>query len=272
MLGDFIGNLSKARLFDLIKPLVDTKKSGLLVVEGRNRAQLFIEEGSFIHFETGDRAGEEAIPAIMDLDDGQVLFDQQAAAEKRTIGPVTDQVMAAWAQREEEWKRIRKVVPSSESVFSIVVESGGHKRIIQERHWGVLALCNGIRSVSDIAARLGRSLFEVSRSISEMVVAGMIEKAETAGIQNVHAQDTVDESVFTLLQTELTKVMGPIARIIINDTIAAFEESRDAFPKDRMGSFIRTVSEQIAEEQQRDQFGKAVYYAFMDSKVDHQYL
>ena len=38
-------------------------------------------------------------------------------------------------------------------------------------------------------------------------------------------------------------MVGPIARIILNDTLAAFEESREAFPKDRVkSSFRRSVT------------------------------
>jgi hypothetical protein len=267
MPGDFLGDLSKRRLFDLIKPLVDARKSGQVIVQGTNRAGLYLEEGSFIHSETALSVGEEAVLAIMDIEDGPVFFDSQAAAGKRTVNTVTEQLMSNWAQREEEWARIRKVVPSSDAMFSIAVDSGGHKRVIQERHWGVLALCNGIRSVSDIAAALGRSLFDVSKAICEMVGAGVIEKARTVGVENTHLRETVDESFFVMLQTELTKVMGPIARVIINDTLTAFEESRDAFPKDRVGSLIRTVSDQIAEEQKREQFGKAMYSSLMESKI-----
>jgi hypothetical protein len=49
----------------------------------------------------------------------------------------------------------------------------------------------------------------------------------------------------------------------MNDTLAAFEESREAFPKDRVMSFIQTVSDQIVEEQKRDQFEKAMYFAWV---------
>jgi hypothetical protein len=267
MPGDFLGDLSKRRLFDLIKPLVDAKKSGQVIIEGTNKAGLYLDEGSFIHGETALSAGEEAILAIMDLEDGPVFFDSQAVAGKRTVNTVTEQLMSNWAQREEEWGRIRKVVPSFDAVFAIAVDSGGHKRVIQERHWGVLALCNGIRSVSDIAAELGRRLFDVSKAICEMVGAGVIEKTRTVEVENAHPRETVEESFFVLLQTELTKVMGPIARVIINDTLTAFEESREAFPKDRVGSFVRTVSDQIAEEQKREQFGKAIYAFLMDSRT-----
>ena len=34
MSGDFIGDLSEIRLFDLVKPLVDGKKSGMVTIGG----------------------------------------------------------------------------------------------------------------------------------------------------------------------------------------------------------------------------------------------
>jgi hypothetical protein len=70
---------------------------------------------------------------------------------------------------------------------------------------------------------------------------------------------TVDATFFVEVETELKKLVGPIARVIMNDTLAAFEESRDAFPKHRAMSFIQTVSDQIVEEQKRDQFDKAMF-------------
>jgi len=76
---------------------------------------------------------------------------------------------------------------------------------------------------------------------------------------------TVDEAFFETAETELKKVVGPIARIILNDTLAAFEEAREAFPKDRAKSFISTVCDQITEESKREKFGKAMYVAWLSS-------
>ena len=52
----------------------------------------------------------------------------------------------------------------------------------------------------------------------------------------------------------------------MNDTLAAFEESRDAFPKDRVESFIRTVCDQIVEDQKREKFAKAAYVIWLSSR------
>jgi hypothetical protein len=263
MPNDLIGELSEARLFDFVKPLVDGKKSGMVAIKGKNAAELYLEGGSIVHGKTDAVAGDEAILAIMDLDDGRVTFNWQLSPEERTVRMSTEQLMRNWAQREEEWKNIKEVVASSDAVFSIIVESGGSDRTIRANQWGVLALCDGTRRVSEVAELLGRSVFEVSQTICEMVGMDMLEKTEIAGTPDGQLRGTVDERFFLEVETELKKVMGPIARIIISDTLEVFEESREAFPKGRVMSFLRTVSDQIVEEQKREQFDKAVYFAWI---------
>ena len=263
MPNDLIGDLSEVRLFDLVKPLVDGKKSGMMAIKGKGAVELYIEGGSIVHGKTDTVVGEEAVLAIMDLDDGRVTFNWQLSPEKRTVHMSTEQLMSNWAQREEEWMKVKQVMASSDAVFSIVVDSGGTNRTILAKQWGVLALCNGTRSVSDIAGLLGRSVFEVSETICEMVGMGVLEKTEVAGTPEARLKGTVDEDFFVTVETELKKVVGPIARVIMSDTLAAFDESREAFPKDRVMSFIRTVSDQIVEEQKRDQFDKAMYFAWV---------
>jgi DNA-binding transcriptional regulator GbsR (MarR family) len=246
MSHDLIGDLSKARLFDLVNPLVGGKKSGMVVIEGTGAAELYVEGGNIVHAKTDTRAGEEAILAIMAM--------------------VTEQLMSNWAEREEEWRKIKTVVPSSDAVFSIVVDNGGGDKTILEKQWGVLALCNGMLSVSEVAGQLGQSMFEVSQTICELLRLAVLKEAEITGIPKARPKETIDETFFVTVETELKKVMGPIARVIMSDTLAAFEESRDAFPKDRVESFIGTVCDQIVEDQKCEKFAKAVYVAWLSSR------
>ena len=164
MPNDLIGDLSEARLFDLVKLLVDGKKSGMVMIKGKEVAELYIEGGSIVHGRTETLVGEEAILAIMDLDEGRVTFNWQLSPEERTVNTSTEQLMSNWARREEKWKNVKKVMASSDAVFSIVVDNGGGDRTILANQWGVLALCNGTRTVSDVAELLGRSMFEVSET------------------------------------------------------------------------------------------------------------
>jgi hypothetical protein len=263
MSGDFIGDLSKIRLFDLVKPLVDGKKSGMVVIEGTEVQELYVEGGSIVHGRSGLLVGEEAVTTMMDLDEGRVTFNWKLSPETRTVRMLTEELVLNWAHREEEWKKIKDLIDSSDITFSIVVDSGGKDRIILEKQWGVLALCNGMRSVSEVAEILGRNVVEVSKTISDMVGMGVLEKAGSVAAPKPRAKATTDGEFFAAVEMELKKVVGPIGRIIMNDTLAAFDESRDAFPKDRVQAFIQTVSEQIVEEQKREAFGRAIQLALL---------
>jgi len=262
MSGDLIGDLSKTRLFNLVKPLVDGKKAGMIVIEGTEVRELYVEGGRIVHCRNGPLVGEEAVTAMMDLNEGRLMFNWQLSPEKQTVRMLTEELMSNWAHHEEEWKKIGgEVVGLADSTFSIVVDSGGRDRTILEKQWGVLALCNGTRSVSEVAGILGRNVVEVSKTISDMVGMGVLEKAGPVAAPKPRIKPTADDEFFALVETELKKVVGPVARVIMNDTLAAFDESRDAFPKERVRAFLQTVSDQIVEDQKRKVFRRAIQLA-----------
>jgi hypothetical protein len=263
MSRELIGDLSKVRLLELVRPLVDEKKSGMMVIEGESAAEFYLEGGNIVHCRIDTLSGDEAVLAIMDLDDGRVRFDWRGSSEKQTVTMATEQLMSNWIQREEEWRKIKADVPSSEAVFSIVVDSGEGDRMIREKQWGVLALCNEMRSVSDIATQLGRSIFDVSQRIYEMVELGFVKQTTISEPSRKHFKEAIDESFFIAVETELKRVLGPIARIILSDTITAYEESRDAFPKNQVENFILSLCDQVDDDDKRERFGKAVYVAWL---------
>ena len=264
MFNDLVGDLSEIRLYNLVKPMVDGKKSGVLTVKGSHTAEIYLEGGRIVQAQADNRVGEEALPVLMDLEYGRVTFDWQKSPEERPIVLSTEQVMDRWASQEEEWRNIRLTVPSIKTVFSLVVQNDGEDRVIPGSRWGILALCNGRRNVAEIAARLGRSVFEVAGVLREMVQEGLVEKEDLQASPD-EDRPMVNEAFFEAAEQELKKVMGPIARIILNDTLAAFEESREAFPKDRVKSFISTVCDQIPDEPKREKFGKAMYVLWLSS-------
>ena len=241
MSRELIGDLSKVRLLELVRPLVDQKKSGVVVVEGGGGAELYFEGGKIVHGKFDTLSGDDAVYGSMDLDRGRVKFDWRISAEKKTIDAPTEQLMSEWTQREEAWERIKAEVPSSDAVFSIVADSGGVDRTILERQWGVLALCNDTRSVAEVAEQLQRTIFEVSQTIYEMARMGVLKQTKVSEQPGKRTKDFIDESFFVSVETELKRVLGPIARIIVNDTIDAFDETRDKFPRDQVEDFIRTL-------------------------------
>ena len=79
------GTSQKQGLFDLIKPLLARKKSGLILVKGDEVGEVYIEGGSIIHAKIGLVTGEDAILAMMEWDSGRVTV-RLAGYNRRTDG------------------------------------------------------------------------------------------------------------------------------------------------------------------------------------------
>ena len=255
MPNDFIGDLSKTRLLDLISPLLSRKRSGMIQIKGGEVGEIYIEGSNIIHARTGDLTGEEAVLAMMEWNAGRATFDWEAATDEQTVYMPTEQLLMIWTNREAEWGRIRELIPSPNVVFRIPVNGCPDNRSVQANQWKVLALCNGMRSVSDIADALGWQLFETSQTLHGMVRDGLLEKAAEKRVeQTERVRRTVNGNFFPLIENELRKAMGPIAPIVIEDKLAEFGESREAFPEDRLSPFIQSVGEEISDGSKRALF------------------
>jgi hypothetical protein len=259
MPNDFIGDLSKARLFELVGPLLSGKKSGMVLIKGEEVGELHLEGGSIVHAKTGGSTGEEAILAMMEWETGRATFDWEATAPERTVYMPTEQLVQSWTSREKEWKKIREVIPSGQTVFRIPVDGAPEDKSIKAMEWKVLALCDGTRTVADIAGVLKWHIFETSKVVHQMVGSGLLEKAsEKAVEEEVAAKRTVNGNFFPTVENELRKIMGPMAPIVLDDKIAEFGESRDAFPEDMVQSFVQAIGEEITHNAKRALFTKVM--------------
>ena len=65
---------------------------------------------------------------------------------------------------------------------------------------------------------------------------------------------TVDGTFFAQMEHELTRVMGPVATLLIDDEVAALGAVRDSFPRDRVAELVEKVSFEITDEGKRASF------------------
>jgi hypothetical protein len=259
MPNDFIGDLSKTTLFDLIKPLLARKKSGLILVKGDEGGEVYIEGGSIIHAKIGPETGEDAIFAMMEWDSGRVTFDWQATTEEQTVFMPTEQLLMIWTDRDNEWKKVKELVPSSNVVFHIPLDGAPEDKSISGIQWKILALCNGSRTVHEIAENLKWQLFETSKVLYQMVREGLLERASEKEMEKkVKTKRTVNGNFFPIIENELRKIMGPMAPIIIDDKIEEFGESREAFPEDQLPPFVQAITDEITDKTKRALFNKSM--------------
>lgn len=259
MSNDFIGDLSKNKLLDLIAPLLAKKKSGMILIKGHQTGEVYLEGSNIIHAKTGDLTGEEAILAMMEWNAGRATFDWEAAGSEQTVFMPTEQLLMIWKNREAEWARIREVIPSTGTVFQIPVNGCPDNRSVHANQWKILALCNGQRSVAEIAETLNWQIFETAQTLCGMVQDGLLEKSGEKKSETVaSARRIVNSSIFQVVENELRKIMGPIAPIVIEDALADLGESRDDFPEEKLSAFTQAVSQEISDAAKRTQFARII--------------
>lgn len=251
MADDCIGELSKVTLLDLVRPLMNRKNSGKVLVRGAVTGELYIEAGNIVHARTEDTVGDQAVLSMIDWDKGLVIFDWESTTDERTVRLPTEKVLERWANREQEWKNIREIIPSADAVFRIPIDPSGEDRHIPGDQWRIVTLSDGTRSVAEIAGKLDCDVFTVSRTVCLMVKSGLLEKVDEA---TPLPRKTVDTNFFPTVEAELKKALGPIAQFIVDDKIAEFGESRIAFPRDRAQDFVKAIGEVISDGAKRDEF------------------
>ena len=84
-------------------------------------------------------------------------------------------------------------------------------------------------------------------------------KAKASDRTKVSPELTVDGTFFAQMEHELTRVMGPVATLIIDDEVAALGADRDSFPRDRMAKLVEKVSSEITDEGKRDSFQQTMF-------------
>src|SRR5574340_851489 len=103
-----LGELSQTKFFDLIKPLLGGRKTGILMVKGNENGEIFLEGGNIVHARTAGSLGEEAFLIIMSWQTGQTTFDPDMPLQEKTIFIPTENLLLNWSYRKQEWEKIRK--------------------------------------------------------------------------------------------------------------------------------------------------------------------
>jgi hypothetical protein len=251
-----LGELSRLRLFDILKTLLVEKKTGVLVIKGKEGGEVYLEAGNIVHAKTNRSSGEDAFLAIMAWRIGKSSFKPDVMSKERTISYPAEQLLLKWSYRKQEWEEIREVIPSPSAIFRLSLQQNPGEMNIRADQWNVLALANGVRTVSEIVeAIVGWDEFKTSKMICELTEAGLLERGEE---QRPIRKKKVGENFFPALELELKKVMGPVASIIIEDKLIEFGETMYFFPQDQASLFVDLLSEEIASDSKKEKFMRAM--------------
>jgi hypothetical protein len=248
-----LGDLAQAKLFDVLKPLFSGKKTGKIIIKGKEGGELYLELGNITHAKTNNAIGEYAFFFLMGLKVGKASFEPDEAPSERTISISTEQLLLNWSYRKQEWDKLKEVIPSTSTVFRLSLQKSPENKNINADQWNVLALCNGTKTIAEIAEALGWDEFKTSKILFQIFQLGLLERVED---QKPIKKKPVSDNFLLVVETELKKVIGPLAPLIISDKLSDLGETKDSLGQDQAVSFIEALSEEISHEPKRNEFLK----------------
>jgi hypothetical protein len=122
---------------------------------------------------------EEVVFEVMSWNEGYFSFNDQPEMKfptELTVRIPVEALLMEGARRIDEWSRIENRIPHVGVVPSLAPppEGGGGELDLLPPEWEVLALIDGERSVRLLATELGRSDFEVAKTLFGLESAGVI--------------------------------------------------------------------------------------------------
>ena len=246
-----LGDLAQVKLFDVLKPLFSGKKTGKIIIKGKEGGELYLELGNITHAKTNSAVGEYAFFSLMGLKTGKASFEPDEVPSERTISISTEQLLLNWSYRKQEWDKLKEVIPSTNAIFRLSLQKSPENKNINADQWNVLALCNGTKTISEIANSLGWDEFNTSKIVFQLVHLGLLEKVEN---QKPIEKKPVLKSFFPMVETELKRVIGPLAPLIISDQLSDLGETKDSLGQDQALSFVEKLGEEISNGSKKKEF------------------
>lgn len=247
----FLGDLSHVRLFDVLKPLLLGKKTGILSIKGMDTGEAYLETGNITHARAGQVTGEEAFNLLMGWRTGKCTFESEVVSPDKTIPISTEQLLMNWSYRKQEMEKIRNVIPSMSAVFRFSSQAGAKDMSFKADQLKVIALINGMRTIAEVAETLKWDEIRTARVIYQLVQGGILEREEEPGSVG---KKVVSENFFSTLEMEMKKIMGPVAPIIVEDKLGEMGLVKEYFPRDKAGIFVEALGQEIPQDTKRKEF------------------
>ena len=170
---------------------------------------------------------EEAIFELLGWSEGYFRFEDGAPCEGVVEAPVripTEGLLMESARRSDEWSRIEAKVPHLRVVPRLppADAAAGERLDLTPFEWEVLAAVDGERDLHALAAALGRSEFDVARTVYTLTAAGVIvldSGAGTSGKDNGGPQNMLGPARQALARGEYEKAATALQELLRSDPL-----------------------------------------------------
>lgn len=152
---------------------------------------------------------EEVIFEVMGWREGYFSFAEGPLADvgaDATVRIPTEALLMEGARRIDEWSRIERVVPHLGIVPALAMVPGAEGAVdLLPPEWEVLAAIDGTRDLRALAVHLGRSEFDVAKTVFGLHAAGVLEVIDPGMQQRNRAASGFDaDEALTRVEELLT--------------------------------------------------------------------
>lgn len=135
----------------------------------------------------------------------------------------------------------------SAMVFERTLGESSDDFILDAQMLRILEQLDGQSTIAQIAGRLGLTAIDLKPSLAKMYKQNMIRPVAPA----VHPLSTV---FFSDLETVLGEAIGPIARLVVEDSIHQLGAHRSRFPSTKAPQLVQRIATKITDSSARKRF------------------
>jgi hypothetical protein len=162
---------------------------------------------------------EEVVFEVMSWNEGYFSFTEESESKvptEVTVRIPVEALLMEGARRIDEWSRIENRIPHVGVVPSLAPppEGGGGELDLLPPEWEVLALIDGDRSVRTLATELGRSDFEIAKTLFGLEAAGVIVLIDPGTSRRSRAGQAVGGGTGPGAASEITELIAKAERAL----------------------------------------------------------
>ncbi len=259
MSNAFSGNLAQLKLMDVLRLLHASNRTGTLelVHDDGRQGEIYFDNGQIVHAVYEDAIGEDAVYGLFSWGSGKFSFmATDTPTDERTTYLQTEEILLECVTYATEWESVRRVVPSARAVFRLSSRSMKEFSLRAE-DWSVIQNLDGVQTVGEIGDITQLNELMASKVIVRLYDLGLVEYVGERQEDDVQV-DVVSDDIIHQTERELTRAIGPMAPIVLEDCAESLGFKLRQMPKDMMPSLAERLAEEIPDNERRVKFQESM--------------
>lgn len=135
-------------------------------------------------------------------------------------------------------------------IFTIAKDKSPSDVSLRSAEWAVITQVDGSKTIGEIALALAMNLEEAIDTFSGLVEKGLITFLSTEDPQESYLPPLFFEN----LETQLMKIIGPVAPFILEDTLWSMDLKKEKFKAEKLAELIEAISDEIMDDSKKIDF------------------